>query len=113
MIALIEELDEAGKLEFTATKDESSQRAASFKVTLGVMPDYAFSGKGMRIDKVLDDRPAARANIQDGDVIIQLGEVEVKDIYDYMNGLGKFKVGERTIVVVKREHEVIEKEVEF
>ncbi len=113
MIALIKELDGAEKLEFTATKDESSQRAASFKVTLGVMPDYAFGGKGMRIDKVLDDRPAAQANIQDGDVIIQLGEVEVQNIYDYMNGLSKFKAGERTIVVVKRGDKVIEKEVEF
>jgi len=113
IIALIEKLDDTEKLEFTATKDESNQRASSFKVTLGVMPDYAFSGEGMRIDKVLDDRPAAKANIQDGDVVIQLGDVQVKDIYDYMNGLSKFKSGERTIVVVKRGEKVIEKEVEF
>jgi len=113
MIALIEELDESGKLEFTATKDESNRQAARFKVSLGVMPDYAFDGEGMRIDKVLDDRAAAKANIQDGDVIIQLGEVEIKDIYDYMNGLSKFESGERAIVVVKRGDQVIEKEVEF
>lgn len=109
---LVELLDDKGKIEFTKTKDEQ-QEAASFKVTLGVMPDYVFDGEGMRIDAVLDNRPAQKAGLEKGDVVIQLGEVKVKNIYDYMEGLSKFQKGEKTKVTVKRKNEIIEREVEF
>lgn len=114
MLALIEELDDNGKLAFTKTKDEDeSRKAASFKVTLGVMPDYVYNGEGMRIDGVIDGRPGAKAGLENGDIIIKIGDTEVKDIYGYMEGLGKFKTGDKTTVVVKRGEEILEKEVEF
>jgi len=101
--AVIEKLDAKGKLEFTKTKDESQGRqAASFKVTLGVMPDYVNEGEGMRIDSVIEGRPGANAGMESGDVIIKMGDLEVKNIYDYMEGLGKFKKGESTTIVVLR-----------
>lgn len=103
IIALIEKLDASDKVEFTKTKDESQGRqASSFKVTLGVMPDYVNEGDGMRIDSVIEGRPGAEAGMQSGDIIIKMGDMEVKDIYDYMEGLGKFKKGESTTVVVLR-----------
>lgn len=103
IIALIEKLDANGKVEFSKTKDESQGRqASSFKVTLGVMPDYVNEGEGMRIDSVIEGRPGAEAGMQSGDVIVKMGDLEVKDIYDYMEGLGKFKKGESTTVVVLR-----------
>ena len=114
ILALIDELDGSGKLAFTKTKDEEEgKRATAFKVTLGVMPDYVYTGEGMRIDGVIDGRPGAKAGLENGDVIIRIGDTEVKDIYGYMEGLGKYKTGDKAIVVVKRGEEVIEKEVEF
>ncbi|MCC6727062.1 MAG: M28 family peptidase [Saprospiraceae bacterium] len=112
MATLIENLNGAGKLVFTKTKDES-QQGASFKVTLGVMPDYVFDGEGMRIDAVMDDKPAMKAGLEKGDVVIQIGDVAVKTIYDYMDGLAKFKKGDKAKVKVKRKDQVVEKEVEF
>ncbi|NJL76337.1 MAG: M28 family peptidase, partial [Saprospiraceae bacterium] len=109
---LIQTLDSKPKLAFTKTKDEQRQ-AASFKVTLGVMPDYTYSGQGMRVDAVLDDRPGQAAGIEKGDVIIQLGDLKVKDIYDYMNGLGQFEKGQETTVVVKRGDKEFKKKVVF
>ncbi len=114
IIALIEILDNKGKLPFTKTKDEDeSRRAASFKVTLGVMPDYVHTGEGMRVDGVMDGRPGAKAGLQKGDIIIQMGDIPVKDIYGYMEGLSKFKTGEKTKVKVKRGEEMVELEVTF
>ncbi len=114
IIALIEKLDDRGKLEFTKTKDEQEGRqAARFKVSLGVMPDYVYQGEGMRIDGVLDGRAAAQAGLEKGDIIIRIGDTEVKDIYGYMEGLSKFKSGDQTIIVVRRGDEVIEKAVTF
>lgn len=114
IIALIEGTDNAGKLTFTKTKDEDENRkAASFKVTLGVMPDYVYNGEGMRVDGVLDGRPAAKAGMLAGDIIIKIGDLQVKDIYSYMEGLAKFKVGDKAKVVFKRGTEQMEKEVQF
>ena len=74
ILDMIKSLNKEGKLAFTKTKDTDSRKAARFKVTLGVMPDYTFQGDGMRIDGVLDDRPAQKAGMEDGDIILQIGE---------------------------------------
>ena len=114
IVDLIEKLDPEGELAFTKTKDEQEGRqAASFKVTLGVMPDYVYSDEGMRIDGVMEDRPAQKAGMKKGDVIVRMGEVEVKDIYDYMEGLALYKKGDKAKVVVKRGKEELTFDVEF
>jgi hypothetical protein len=114
MLAIIEKLDDSGRLAFTATKNEDDGReAAAFKVTLGVMPDYVYGGKGMRIDSVIEGRPGQVAGLQSGDVILQIGDVEVGDIYDYMDGLAKYKKGDKAPVKVKRGEKEIVVEVTF
>ncbi len=109
---LVEALDGSGKIAFTKTKDES-QQAASFKVTLGVMPDYVFDGVGMRIDAVLDGRPAQRGGLEKGDVILRIGDKQVDNIYDYMEGLSRYKQGDTTVVRFLRKGEALEREVQF
>lgn len=112
-VDVIEALDGAGALAFTKTQDEDQSRRTSFKVSLGVMPDYVASGEGVRLDAVLDGRPAAKAGLQKGDVVIRLGDVEVTDINAYMEALAQFEEGDVTTVIVKRGDEIIEKEIRF
>ena len=100
------------KLTFTKTK-QPDQGKVSFKVTLGVMPDYSFSGKGLRLDGVTDGKPAANAGLKAGDIVIKIGEYEIGDIQQYMKALGKFNKGESTDVEVLRGKEVIKKRVTF
>ncbi len=114
ILALIQRLDGQGKLAFTKTRDEDEKReVASFKVSLGVMPDYVHAGKGMRVDAVIEGRPGAKAGMKDGDIIIGIGNMEVTDIYTYMEGLSKFKAGDKTQVKVKRGEEELTLDVEF
>ncbi len=113
ILAVIEQTNDKGQLTFTPTKQDEDRKAAAFKVTLGVMPDYVFGGPGMRIDGVLEDRPAKKAGLKKGDVVIKIGEVDVEDIYGYMEGLAKFNKGDKATVVVKRGDKLVEKEVEF
>jgi C-terminal processing protease CtpA/Prc len=101
------------KLAFIKTKDENNEDAPKFKVTLGVVPDYAFDGEGMRIDGVTDGRPASKAGLLPGDVVIQLGDNKVLDMMSYMKALGKFNKGETTKVKVKRGNDVVEKDITF
>ncbi len=113
VMALISNLNNKGKLEFNKTKEEKSEDTPRFTVTLGVMPDYTFEGQGMRIDAITNERPASKAGLLDGDVVIQLGEVKVTDMMSYMKALSAFKKGDTTKVKVKRGNEIIEKDVHF
>jgi S1-C subfamily serine protease len=48
-----------------------------------------------------------------GDLILKLGEIEIKDIYVYMEALGKFKKGDKTQVEFKRGSEILKRDIEF
>jgi Peptidase family M28/PDZ domain len=113
MLTIIHKLNDTPKLVFSKTKDDSNSDTPRFKVTLGVIPDYAFDGEGMRIDGVTDGKPASKAGLLKGDVVIQLGEHQVTDMMSYMKALGKFSKGETTKVKVKRGTETVEKDITF
>lgn len=103
---LVTALDGKEKLVFTKTKDQSQgTRASSFKVTLGVIPDYTYGKKGMRIDGVSEDKPAQKAGLQQGDVILKIGDKDIEDIYAYMEALGSFEPNQSTTIVIQRGEE--------
>ncbi len=109
---IITDLDNNGELAFRKTKNESDD-VPRFKVTLGVVPDYMFDGKGMRIDGVSEEKPAQKAGLQKGDIVIKLGEIEITDMMSYMKALSNFEKGNTTTVKVERGGKVIEAEVTF
>ncbi len=108
---IISDLNDNGKLPFRKTKNESSQ--VRFKVGLGVVPDYMFDGKGMRIDGISEDKPAQKAGLKKGDIVIKLGDSTVVDMMSYMRALSAFKKGDKSKVVVKRGKNEVEKEINF
>ena len=112
IFALITDLDDNNKLAFRKTKNES-ESVPRFKVGLGVIPDYLFDGVGMRIDGVSEDKPAQKAGLQKGDIVIQIGDLEIKNMMDYMKALSAFEKGNTTKVVVDRNNKEIEAEVTF
>jgi S1-C subfamily serine protease len=85
----------------------------SFKVTLGIMPSYAGGTEGLKVEAVLDNKPAMKAGMKDGDIIIKMGNQEIKDIQDYMKALGKFEKGQTAPVSVKRGDEILILDVTF
>lgn len=100
------------KLKFTATRIQET-KSTKFKVTLGVMPDYAYEGKGMRIDGVSNGKPAAKAGLEKGDIVIKLGETIVDNMESYMKALSNYQKGDKTKVKVLRKDKEQEFEVEF
>jgi aminopeptidase YwaD len=114
IVSLIEHTDKTpGKLAFTKTREAAVSTNASFKVTLGIMPDYTYSGNGVRADGVTAGRPAEKAGIKAGDIILTLGEIKINSLEDYMQALGKFKKGDKTTVTFKRGSETISSAIEF
>jgi aminopeptidase YwaD len=100
------------KLAFTKTR-ETQATSSRFSVTLGIMPDYTFSGTGVRCDGISEGKAAYKAGLKTGDVIVQLGDYSITSLDNYMQALGKFKKGDKTKVKFKRGDEAIESDVEF
>jgi len=109
---IIAQTNEMPKLTFTKTREVSMGRS-SFKVSLGIMPDYTFTGNGVMVDGVSENRPAIKAGIQTGDVLMQLGDHKFSDVQTYMDALNKFNKGESTKVKLMRGKETMEFMVTF
>ncbi len=112
LFSLVQELDDDKKLAFRKTKNESDE-VPRFKVTLGVIPDYLFEGKGMRIDGISEDKPAQKAGLQKGDVVVQLGDSTVVDMMSYMRALSAFDPGDTTTVQVLRNDQTLKAPITF
>jgi Zn-dependent M28 family amino/carboxypeptidase len=108
---IVSDLDDNGKLAFRKTKSEKAE--VRFKVGLGVIPDYMFDGKGMRIDGISEDKPAQKAALQKGDIVVKLGDKDVIDMMSYMKALAVFKKGDKTTVIVDRKGKKVTAEIQF
>jgi hypothetical protein len=113
IVRIIESLDSEPKLAFLPTKSKMQGRPSAFKVTLGIMPSYASDVEGLKVDGVSQGKPAEAAGIKSGDIIIQMGNFPIKDIYNYMDALGKFEKGQSVPIKVKRGNESLDLTVTF
>lgn len=98
---LINATNKSGKIAFSKTR-EPQMGSARFTVSLGIMPDYTFSGSGVRADGIIDGKIAQKAGMIAGDIITKLGDFKVTDINSYMSALSKFKKGDATHVITLR-----------
>jgi hypothetical protein len=108
---VVTSLDAEPKLAFTKTKDSSD--SPRFTVSMGVVPDYMYDGKGMRVDGVSEGKPAQTAGLQKGDVVVQLGDSTIYDMMSYMRALSAFQKGDSTKVVIERSGQKVEAVVRF
>ena len=99
---LLTATNDKDKIAFTKTREVHSGMRSSFKVTLGVMLDYTFSGPGIYVDAVTEDRPAHKAGVEAKDIILQLGDHPLSDVQAYMKALSTFEKGVTTTMKVKR-----------
>lgn len=110
---LIKQVDARGKLVFQKTREPQMAARSAFRVTLGIMPDYTFSGNGVKADGVTEGRPAAKAGLKAGDVVLQLGDFPCTDVQAYMTALSKFKKGDTTTLKYQRGNDTFTVEVTF
>lgn len=114
VVQLVGHLDDLPKIDFKKTSNpHANATRSSFKVTMGVMPDYSFSGVGLKIDGVTEGRPAEKAGVKAGDIIFKIGEKEIKDVYGYMEVLNNSEKGQKVVVKLKRGEEVLERPLVF
>lgn len=113
LVKLIEAPDTEPKLAFLKTKSRALGATRAFKVTLGIMPSYSANEEGLLVDGVTEGRPAQKAGIEAGDILIQLGDWPIKDVASYMDALGKFEKHQTIPVKLRRNGEVMTVRVTF
>jgi aminopeptidase YwaD len=109
---LVNKVATQAPLTFTKTKEQKME-GVKFKVTLGIMPDYTFSGSGVRADGISEGKLASKVGMQTGDIIVAIGENRVLNMEGYMKALSKFKKGEKTTVSFMRGDQLMEKDIVF
>jgi hypothetical protein len=109
---IIAQTDPMPKLVFTKTREVTAGKN-SFKVSVGIMPDYTYTGNGVRVDGVSENRPAQKAAIQTGDILMQLGEHKFSDVQSYMGVLNKFEKGQTIVLKFMRGNEQKEVSITF
>jgi hypothetical protein len=110
---IITSTNDQPRLAFLQTKAKPMSSRSSFKVTMGIMPSYTSDGEGVKVDGVTEGKPGQKAGIQTGDVILQMGDIVIKDIQKYMEALGKFEKGQTIPVKLKRGSEEVTVSVTF
>jgi hypothetical protein len=77
------------------------------KVRFGTIPDFGFQGPGAKIDSVTPGSPAEKAGLEQGDIIVRVGEIQIGDLRSFSEALKTLTVGETVETAVLRDGEEI------
>ena len=90
-------------LTFKEAGPKSRTGGSTYKVTLGIMPDFAAGDiVGLRVEVVREGGPAFIGGMQNGDIVTAINGMSITNIYDYMNRLKKLEKGDLVSVDVLR-----------
>jgi aminopeptidase YwaD len=95
--------NEPQRIAFTKVKAEQKPVGRGFRVYLGTVPNYSDQNDGLKLDGVRPGSPAERAGLKAGDVVIKLGKLPIKNVYDYTYALGEMRGGEEVEAVIRRD----------
>ncbi len=101
------------EIEFRESTDPRPAAMRRDGIGLGVVPDYLYTGTGLRIESVRSGNSGDRAGMQDGDVVIKMGERSIGDIYDYMDFMNTVESGDEYLVTILRNDRELELRVIF
>ena len=72
------------------------------RIFTGTIPDYSQDAEGLILSGVVGGGPAEKAGLLGGDVIVELAEQSIANVYDYTYALDFLRVGEPVKVVFLR-----------
>jgi hypothetical protein len=112
VIRVVDDILRTETLTYNEIKQERSFTSSN-RVRLGVIPDYSYEGVGIRIIGVSKNTPAEKVGLKEGDIILKIGEYDIKNIYDLTYVLTKFKKGQKVKIEFKRDDKIITENIKF
>ena len=85
------------------TMFQMKKKSGERKAATGLMPDFVYSGKGVKIAGITDKSTAAKAGLVKGDVIIAFEGNPVKNLKDYSNYLKEHQPGDIVKLTIDRD----------
>lgn len=70
---------------------------------LGTIPDMTESPGGVLLSGVRAGSPAEEAGLKGGDILVQLGDHQIKNLYDMTDALNAYRPGDTVVVVFLRD----------
>jgi S1-C subfamily serine protease len=86
-----------------AHSDSGSGGREQLRAFLGTIPDYTTEVEGVKLSGVRAGGPAEKAGIKGGDIIVEFGGQQIKNIYDYTYAMDAVKIGKPVDLVVLRD----------
>ena len=77
------------------------------------MPDYSYTGNGVRVDGVSEGKLAQQIGMQSSDIIKKLGSIDINSVESYMKALAQFKKGDTTFLEYQRGNDDIKIQITF
>jgi hypothetical protein len=92
----------------TVVDDQAAGHASSgggggYGPYFGSIPDFGQEENGVKFSDVRPGSPAAKAGFKAGDVLVQFGDMPIKNLYDFTDALRRSKVGDVLEVKVLRD----------
>ena len=80
-----------------------SSNRTKLRAYLGTIPNYSQTDqKGVLLSGVSQNGPADLAGLESGDLIIELSDLKIENIYDYTEAIGQVKPGKSEKIKIVR-----------
>jgi hypothetical protein len=103
--ALVYLADTEKYLTFKGSKEKAhspAPKGGERKVSTGLMPDFVFSGEGVKIKAISAGSPAEKAGLKNGDIIVEVNGEKIINLRGYSNQLKKYKPNDTVSVKALR-----------
>jgi hypothetical protein len=92
----------------TVVEDQAAEHSASgggggYGPYFGSIPDFGQEVNGVKFSDVRPGSPAAKAGFKPDDVLVQFGDMPIKNLFDFTDALRRSKVGDVVEVKVLRD----------
>jgi hypothetical protein len=95
-----------GKVSTTSTAKTETPKT-NRKASTGSIPDFAYTGEGVKVASVIEGSTGEKAGLLAGDIIKSLNGEALKNLMDYSNALKKFQPGDTVELGILREGKAI------
>lgn len=93
---------EPARPKFVKSPDTQPAVSPGFRVYLGTIPDYAEQVEGVMLQGIREGSPADKAGLKAGDIIVEFGGKQVRNVQEYTTVLGDARPNVETTITVVR-----------